>query len=68
MMNCTADGCDEEAAFRLFWPGRNPIAKCEAHMAQAQRVAEAMGFYVYAERMSPPVSLPHPDPSWRLNR
>jgi hypothetical protein len=37
---------DYPAKSTVHWPGREPIFMCLRHTTQAERIADAMGFYV----------------------
>lgn len=43
MSQCEAEGCEDEALFRCFWPGQT-LLQCDAHKRNMYRIAEAMGF------------------------
>uniref|UniRef100_A0A6M3KFG2 Uncharacterized protein n=1 Tax=viral metagenome TaxID=1070528 RepID=A0A6M3KFG2_9ZZZZ len=36
--------CDEKAAYRYTWPGRDESFICEKHVYNLQAIARAMGF------------------------
>lgn len=42
MQQCCQDGCENPAAYRFYWPGRDEAVICEAHVGWLRRVAEAM--------------------------
>ena len=46
-----AGGCETPALARMFWPGREPTMICLDHAAKAQRIADAMGFYLCIEEL-----------------
>ena len=38
--------CENEAAYRFTWPGRDESFVCESHAAWVRRVATAMGLHL----------------------
>jgi hypothetical protein len=42
-MNCETTGCQNQIAFRVFWPGHT-VNLCGQHCANAVLVASARGF------------------------
>jgi len=45
-MKCHQVGCENPAAYRYTWPGKNESGICEQHVEKARAVAESMGFYL----------------------
>lgn len=45
MEKCGANGCENEAVFRCFWPGKT-ILQCASHKEWMLKVGEAMGLKV----------------------
>ena len=41
---CEQHRCEEEAKFRMYWPGRTPINVCYPHLRQAENIARSLGF------------------------
>lgn len=48
---CEQQGCDSDAAARVFWPGAKPLNCCALCTIKAQHVGQAMGRYIHAERI-----------------
>lgn len=45
-MKCNQQECDENAAYRFTWPGRDEASICDKHAPQLESVASAMGMYI----------------------
>ena len=45
-MKCNQHGCENPAAFRFTWPGRDEAGICEAHAPKLRNIAAAIGCYV----------------------
>ena len=43
---CNQKGCEEKAAYRFTWPGRDEAGICEKHSGQLRGIANAMGLHV----------------------
>lgn len=41
--------CGKPATYRVFWPGREPLAQCKQHHEAVLGVARAMGFHCHSE-------------------
>lgn len=56
-MNCesnTSKGpCTNEAAHRVYWPGRDPLKFCDEHTASAKEIGAAIGCYIVTEPLPP---------------
>lgn len=51
-MKCKSDGCTEDAAMEVFWPGQT-TQSCLTHYEGQQRIAGAMGFPLDARPLPP---------------
>ena len=51
MLVCNHRSCDNEADFKIYWPGRAPIALCEPHKDIAVNMATGMGFQLVVENL-----------------
>ncbi len=38
--------CGEPAAFRVHWPGREPLMQCADHAGKLRRLSQVMGFHL----------------------
>lgn len=45
-MICNQDGCEEPAAFRFTWPGKDEDGICGGHVDQLRGLASAMGLHL----------------------
>ena len=45
-LKCNQESCEETAAFRFTWPGRDEAGICIFHARQIQDVAKAMGLHL----------------------
>lgn len=45
-MKCNQAGCENKAAYRFTWPGRDEAGICEQHSTKLRGVAHAMGMHV----------------------
>lgn len=43
---CNQRDCQEQAAYRFTWPGKDESFICEKHVGKLREVAEALGLYV----------------------
>jgi hypothetical protein len=44
---CGTNGCQNDAEFDIFWPGREPLGVCTPCRDRALHIASAMGFYLH---------------------
>lgn len=42
--SCNQQGCENKAAYRFTWPGRDEAGICEDHVEWLEKVVDAMGF------------------------
>ena len=43
-MKCQHQKCEDDAAYRAFWPGRASILYCQYHREVAENIAKSAGF------------------------
>jgi hypothetical protein len=43
---CNQKGCENPAAFRFTWPGKDEAGICAIHAVKMQGITRAMGLYV----------------------
>lgn len=53
-MKCNQHNCREEATWRYYWPGREPLGSCDAHIIVVGIIADAMGFPLHKEPIPKP--------------
>ena len=58
LTQCNQAGCEQPAAFRFTWPGRDEAGICTEHERKMRGVAAAMGLYV----QTIPIHSPSPEP------
>ena len=49
MNKCGQTTCTNDALYRMFWPGGEPIPVCTSCKERASQIADAMGFYLHTE-------------------
>ena len=55
MTRCGQEGCNNRAAYRYTWPGKDEDGICEDHVEQVRAAAAAMSFHLQI------LPLPSPD-------
>jgi len=49
---CSQLDCEDEAEYRVFWPGKPPKPMCQKHSDKAIDVGKAIGCYIHVEMIT----------------